>query len=71
VFAQVSSQDKTLSRDGTIGVRYEGMSSQITNPNTEAAILSRVIQFEEQDLSRGAAEYLLSIRFGGNTTLLA
>jgi len=40
------------------------MSSQITNPNTEAAILSRVIQAEEQSLSRGAAEYLLSIRFG-------
>ena len=40
------------------------MSSQITNPNTEAAILSRVIQVEDGDLSRSAAEYLLSIRFG-------
>jgi hypothetical protein len=40
------------------------MSSHITNPNTEAAILSRVIQVEERDLSRSAAEYLLSIRFG-------
>jgi hypothetical protein len=40
------------------------MSSQITSPNTEAAILSRVIQVEEGDLSRSAAEYLLSIRFG-------
>lgn len=40
------------------------MSSQITSPNTEAAILSRVIQVEERDLSRSAAEYLLSIRFG-------
>jgi hypothetical protein len=40
------------------------MSSQITNPNTEAAILSRVIQVEGGDLSRSAAEYLLSIRFG-------
>ena len=39
------------------------MSSHITSPNTEAAILSRVIQVEE-DLSRSAAEYLLSIRFG-------
>jgi hypothetical protein len=39
------------------------MSSQNTSPNTEAAILSRVIQVEE-DLSRSAAEYLLSIRFG-------
>jgi hypothetical protein len=40
------------------------MSLHITNPNTEAAILSRVIQVEERDLSRSAAEYLLSIRFG-------
>ena len=40
------------------------MSSQITSPNTEAAILSRVIQVQERDLSRSAAEYLLSIRFG-------
>jgi len=40
------------------------MSSQITSPNTEAAILSRVIQAEDENLSRGAAEYLLSIRFG-------
>ena len=40
------------------------MSSQITSPNTEAAILSRVIQVEEGALSRGAAEYLLSVRFG-------
>lgn len=40
------------------------MSSQITNPNTEAAILARVIQVGRDDLSRGAAEYLLSIRFG-------
>ena len=40
------------------------MSSQITSPNTEAAILSRVIQVEEGTLSRGAAEYLLSVRFG-------
>jgi len=41
------------------------MSSQITSPNTEAAILSRVIQVEEGDLSQSAAEYLLSVRFGG------
>jgi hypothetical protein len=40
------------------------MSSQITSPNAEAAILSRVIQVGEGDLSRGAAEYLLSVRFG-------
>ena len=31
----------------------------------EAAILSRVIQVEEGDLSRSVAEYLLSIRFWG------
>ena len=40
------------------------MSSQITSPNTEAAILARVIQVGEAELPRGAAEYLLSIRFG-------
>jgi hypothetical protein len=40
------------------------MSSHITSPNTEAAILSRIIQVEEGDLSRSAAEYLVSIRFG-------
>lgn len=40
------------------------MSSQISSPNTEAAILARLIQVGDQELSRGAAEYLLSIRFG-------
>ena len=40
------------------------MSSQITSPNTEAAILARVIQVGGEELSPGAAEYLLSIRFG-------
>ena len=40
------------------------MSSQITSPNTEAAILARVFQVGEKELSRGAAEYLVSIRFG-------
>ncbi len=40
------------------------MSSQVTSPNTEAAILARLIQIGEEQLSRGAAEYLLSIRFG-------
>lgn len=40
------------------------MSSHTTSPNTEAAILARLIQIEQQELSRGAAEYLLSIRFG-------
>ncbi len=40
------------------------MSSHIAGPNTEAAILARLIQIEQQELSRGVAEYLLSIRFG-------
>ena len=40
------------------------MSSQSTSPNTEAAILARVIQVGEGKLSRGATEYLLSFRFG-------
>jgi hypothetical protein len=40
------------------------MSSQVTSSNTEAAILARLIQIGEEQLSRGAAEYLLSIRFG-------
>jgi hypothetical protein len=40
------------------------MSSQATNPNAEAAILARLIQIEQDELSHGAAEYLLSIRFG-------
>lgn len=40
------------------------MSSQITSPNTEAAILARAIEVEKGDLSRSAAEFLLSVRFG-------
>lgn len=40
------------------------MSSQISSPNTEAAILARLIEVGDEELSRGAAEYLLSIRFG-------
>jgi hypothetical protein len=39
------------------------MSSHIASANTEAAILGRLIEIEQQELSRGAAEYLLSIRF--------
>jgi hypothetical protein len=39
------------------------MSSQLLSPNTEAAILSRLIQRGEGELSPGAAEFLLSIRF--------
>ena len=44
------------------------MTSQITGPNTEAAILARLIQIGQEELSRGAAEYLLSIRFGDRDT---
>ncbi len=44
------------------------MSSQIANPNTEAAILARLIQIDQDDLSRGAAEYLLSIHFDEGDT---
>jgi hypothetical protein len=44
------------------------MSSHITSRNTEAAILARLIQTEQQELPRGAAEYLLSIRFGDRDT---
>jgi hypothetical protein len=44
------------------------MSSQTANPNTEAAILARLIQIGQHQLSGGAAEYLLSIRFGERDT---
>ena len=43
------------------------MSSQTAAPNSEAAILARLIQMG-QELSRGAAEYLLSIRFDERDT---
>jgi len=44
------------------------MSSHTSSANTEAAILARLIQIEQRELSRGAAEYLLSIRFGDRDT---
>jgi len=44
------------------------MSSQTAAPNTEAAILARLIQMGQEELSRGAAEYLLSIRFDERDT---
>ena len=44
------------------------MSSQIASPNTEAAILARLIEIGQEELSRGAAEYLLSIRFADGDT---
>jgi hypothetical protein len=39
------------------------VSSQVSSPNTEAAILARLIERGQEDLPRAAAEYLLSIRF--------
>jgi hypothetical protein len=39
------------------------MSSHFASQNTEAAILARLIQVRKDDLSRGAAEYLLSLQF--------
>ena len=44
------------------------MSSKTAAPNTEAAILARLIQMGEEELSRGAAEYLLSIHFDDRDT---
>jgi hypothetical protein len=44
------------------------MRSETVAPNTEAAILSRLIQMGQEELSRGAAEYLLSIRFDNRDT---
>jgi len=38
------------------------MSSQVIQPNTEAAILGRIIQTDEQELTPDAARYLLSMR---------
>jgi len=43
--------------------RESNMSSQVTSPNTEAAILARLIELGQDNLSSGAAEYLLSIHF--------
>ena len=39
------------------------MNSQLLGQNTEAGILARLIQTREDDLSRDAANYLLSLRF--------
>jgi hypothetical protein len=39
------------------------MSTQLTTPNSEAAILGRLMEKQGCDLSPAAAEYLLSIRF--------
>jgi hypothetical protein len=44
------------------------MSSQIANPNTEAAILARLIQIGQDEIPPGVAEYLLFIRFSDHDT---
>jgi hypothetical protein len=38
------------------------MSSQVITPNTEAAILARIIQSDEQELTPEVARYLLSMK---------
>ena len=38
------------------------MSSQLVTPNTEAAILARIIQSEERELTPEVARYLLSMK---------
>src|SRR3954468_7275675 len=38
------------------------MSSQVIPPNTEAAILARIIQSEDKELTPAAAHYLLSMK---------
>lgn len=39
------------------------MCSQLVHPNSEAAIWARLIEAQEDELSSGAAEFLLAIRF--------
>jgi hypothetical protein len=39
------------------------MASQLLTPNTEAAILARLVERREGELSLSAAEYFLSMRF--------
>jgi hypothetical protein len=38
------------------------MSSHVANPNTEAAILARIIQSDERELTPEIARFLLSMR---------
>ena len=42
--------------------KREAMSSQVITPNTEAAILARIIQTDERELTPDAARYLLAMR---------
>lgn len=45
-----------------MGLR-KAMNSQLVGQNTEAGILARLIQTRQDNLSRDAANYLLSLRF--------
>ena len=42
------------------------MRSRVITPNTEAAILARIIQADEQEHTPDAARYLLSMRLPSN-----
>lgn len=42
------------------------MSSQVVTPNTEAAILARIIQADECELTPETARYLLSMKLPAN-----
>ena len=44
------------------------MSSQVITPNTEAAILGRLMQARDRSMSRDVAEYLLLIDFDADDT---
>src|SRR5665213_3276965 len=45
------------------------VSSQLPGQNTEAGILTRLIQTRQDDHSRDTANYFLSLRFDDNDTL--
>jgi hypothetical protein len=42
------------------------MSLQVITPNTEAAILARIIQSDDRELTPDAARYLLSMRLASS-----
>ena len=42
------------------------MGSQLLSPNSEAAIWTRLMQAQKDELSPDAAEFLLAIDFGGS-----
>jgi hypothetical protein len=47
-------------------MRIETMSSQVITPNTETAILARMLGSDERELTPDAARYLLSIKLPSN-----